>query len=218
MALQDDSSKNIGTQKEKSQMVCYTASGESLEKIDKVSKMAAVKASASLSKLMKNPVGLEMSPAAVVKDHELPNGMKPDDLMVGITAPLSGGLKGMSLLLYRKEPALLLCDMLLQRKPNETNSFLEIEISALTEVANIIVGNYLTQFSKPLNLSAVMHHVPSFKCDTYAKMVEHVTEDVGKTIDDGIWLEIIIAMQQHRIKGYLMFMLDLDAMNKVFSK
>lgn len=189
-----------------------------LSRIDKVSKLAAVKASASLSKLVQNPVGLEMTPAVLVKAQDLPLGSNPNDLVVGITAPLSGGLKGLSLMLYPKESALLLCDILLKRNPNETQSFLELEISALTEVANIIVGNFLTPFAPPFNLSTVMHHVPSFKCDSYSNMLEYVAASVDKSVDNGLWLEIVITMQQHRVKGYLMFMLGMAEIKEIISK
>jgi chemotaxis protein CheC len=189
-----------------------------LDKINEASKMAAVKASAALSKLIDQPVGVAISPAQTLAVTSTTTYTNAEDQVVGIIAPLSGDLKGISMMVFPKSGACILCDILLHREENETQSFQEMEISALTEVANIVIGNFLGPFASPLNLESVMHHVPHFRADNYQNMIDYITASAQLTIDNQLMVEIVITMQHLKIKGHLILMMGLQEMQQSMDK
>lgn len=189
-----------------------------LDRINEVSKIAAVRASASLSKLIQQPVGVAISPAITLEANGLPLHDDPNGQVVGITVPLSGDLQGLSVMFFSKASALALCDILLQRKERESQQFGDMEISALTEVANIVIGNFLGPFAHPFQMDTLMHHVPKFKSDTYLNMVEHIHHSLGDNIKEKLLVEILITLQHLKVKGFLIFMLGMQELQNVLEQ
>lgn len=189
-----------------------------LKKLDEISKMAAVKASAALSKLIQQPVGLDIAPAMTLHSEEPPIFMKQDDKVVAITAAISGNIEGLSLFFFSKEAALLLCDMLLQKTAGTTVDFSSTEISALNEVANIVIGNFLAPFAYPLKLDAVLHHAPKFKCDSYSGIMEHINQSINRATQDTLFIEIVISLQHIKLKSFLVFVMGIEQMKSILGE
>ncbi len=189
-----------------------------LEKLNEISKIAAIKASSSLSKLIQQPVGVAIAPAATLSPDETPIVTSPSDDIAGIIAPLSGDLKGVAILFFPKDPAYLLCDVLLHKREGETKSFSEMEISALTEVANIVIGNFLGPFASPLKLNSVFHHMPKFKFESYQTIIDQEMEKLRLNMDSQMMVEIIISLHSLKLKGFLMFMIEAQEMQKVLER
>ena len=189
-----------------------------LEKIDEVTKVAAIQASAALSKLINLPVGVDISPANTMRLEDLHPFMNPEEEVIGITAKLSGNLTGMSLLFFPRETALKFCDLLLKNKEKTSVSFSELEISALTEVANIVIGNFLWPFAFPLKLESVIHHAPEFMMDNYKNMIHHFAVTLNMHIHERMMVEIGITLQHFQLKGYLVFMFGMKEMKKALEQ
>lgn len=191
---------------------------KSLDKLNEVSKVAAIKASSSLSKLIQQPVGVAISPGVTLNSDETPTITNTHDKIAGIIAPLSGDLQGVSIMFIPKEPAFLLCDLLLHKKDGETQSFSELEISALTEVANIVIGNFLGPFASPLKLDSLYHHVPNFKYESYQTIIDQVMKKLKMRVDSKLLIEIVISMHTLKLKGFLVFMIEANEMQKAFNQ
>lgn len=189
-----------------------------LDRINEASKMAAVKASSALSKLIQQPVGVAISPAITLQGEGLPLHDGAEEKMVGITVPLSGDLQGLSLMFFTQGSALALCDILLKRDEHETKKFDEMEISALTEVANIVIGNFLGPFAHPFQLDKLMHHIPKFNCDTYQDLLTRIHSSLNEKIQERLLVEILITLQHLKVRSFLIFLLGLEEIQNVLEK
>ncbi len=81
-----------------------------------------------------------------------------------------GDLTGRSLLIFEKDCALRLADLLLNRTPGLTKVFAELEQSAVKETANILTGAYLNGLSDLLGLMLIPS-VPSLAIDVCAAIL-----------------------------------------------
>jgi chemotaxis protein CheC len=81
-----------------------------------------------------------------------------------------GDLTGRSLMLFEKDCALNLADMLLSRARGATKVFGELEQSAIKETANILTGAYLSGLSDLLGLMLIQS-VPSLAVDLCAAIL-----------------------------------------------
>ncbi len=188
---------------------------DTLLKLVEVSKVAALKASSSLSKLINQPVDVDILPAKILSHDSNPLYTKEDDMVVGINILLSGELQGTAILFFSKTADLRLCDVLLKRKEGESKIFTETEMSALTEIANIVIGNFMGSFAHPLKLNSVLHHVPDFRFDSYNHLIEKVVLDMNLKVNDKFLVEIIIAFQNLKIRGFLVFFFGMEEMKNV---
>lgn len=189
-----------------------------LEKLDEISRMAAVKASAALSKTIQYPVGVDVSPAVELEKNELPKWMAGDDSLVAMTVPITGDLNGVAVMTFAPDVAMALCDLIYQKKIGDTKTFSEMEQSALTELANIVIGNFLELFAYPLQLDSVMHRAPSFKCDKYVNIKEHIELAMKNNINQGAMIELVINLNHTKIKGFFIIVLGTSEVNQAISQ
>ena len=99
---------------------------------------AAQNASKSLSKLTGERVSVEVSKAAIAKVTRVFPGIEAESRVVGIYLPVTGKIKGASLLIFPEKIAYTLCDVLVRREVGMTHQFTMLDESALKEVGNII--------------------------------------------------------------------------------
>ena len=85
-------------------------------KLVRMTNEAAKNASESLSKLSDEKVSVEVSKAEITKVHGKFPDIKPESIVAGIYLPITGDVKGASLLIFPEKVAYTLSDVLVRRK------------------------------------------------------------------------------------------------------
>jgi flagellar motor switch protein FliM len=187
--------------------------------LNEISKVAAIKATSALSIMLEFPIGVDIIPVETKTLNQIKTLMKPKERVVGLSVPILGSLSGTCLLIYPENSALAICDAMFHRKDGETKSFAEMEVSALTEAANIVIGNFLTSFAMPLQIESLMHRNANFDNIEFYNFMEEVSEAITANLRDGIVVEIAFHFQHVKIHGIAIFLFDkkevFDAINKV---
>ncbi len=182
-------------------------------KMQEINKKAAMKASEALSKLIDRPVNVTIPGAEVKKVQELSPVIDSEDIVAGIHMSVTGDLTGAALLIFPKETAFTLCDLLVKRKPGTTRKLSKLDKSALKEVGNILSGNYLAVMSNTLKIKLI-EHVPDFSFDMFGAIVSQIISKFAQEAEKTLIIEIEFAFKPIKIKGYLflLFMMkDIDA-------
>ncbi|TAK74124.1 MAG: hypothetical protein EPO11_07370 [Gammaproteobacteria bacterium] len=131
---------------------------------NEICKVSTMKATAALSKFLHIPLEIEMKLDKISLSEGIDFFEDSDEMTVSLFLPITGRLSGFSFLFYPKPFALTICDILFNRAPGNTRELTELEISALSETANIALGNFLTTFSQSLQTDLLIHHVAVFNC------------------------------------------------------
>lgn len=164
-----------------------------------------MKATTALSKFLKIPVGLDMKLVEISDFEDINLIDDGQNKMVSIFLPITGALSGASFFLYSPQSALSLCDVLFHRKEGSSKNIVEPEISALSEVANIVIGNFLTTFAQSLQVDMLMHRSPVFDWApfdvTLKKRLPALTEKMRQAV-----LSISFGFQHVNIQGYVIIM------------
>lgn len=188
------------------------------KKLDDINKIAAIKASSSLSKMIRQPVGVDISKADFLRNNGVHQLMENNECVAALLVRISGDLKGMAFLCFPSSNALVFSDYLLHKEEGTSVDFREPEISALAEVANIVIGNFLGLFSHPLKLDSVMHHAPEFKLDNFGTLIQYVENEIKHKVNDKIMIEIIISLHHFELRGYLVFMIGYEEMKRALEQ
>ncbi len=167
--------------------------------------------------MMQRPVGIE--PINIeycdIEDLQLLPGC--DDISVSTFIPLKGSIFGASLLIYSQESALSICDLLLHRVAGSTKTFGELEKSALLEVANICIGNYLTAFSESLQIHLVTHQVAIFDEALLNQLNNHVIVHFSNSSHKAT-VKMSLNFHLCQSKGVLIFLFSKNAVNSSILK
>ena len=150
-----------------------------LDALKETTSIGAGNAATALSKLAKRTITMtvpraNLSPLSVVRTSV------PKDKNGSVLVRLSilGPLPGTILIGFDHASALILADLLLERKAGQTTQLGEFEVSALQEAANILSGSYLTALSTFLDVS-MRNSVPFLAIDEDGHVVTGIFEELG---------------------------------------
>jgi chemotaxis protein CheC len=142
-----------------------------LDALGEVANVGAGHAATALSQLTNRRIMINVPDVRVTPIEEAAAAVGPaNGVVAAILMHVLGDLTGRSLLLFEKDCALRLADMLLNREPGETKVFGELEQSSIKETANILTGAYLNGLSDMLGLMLIPS-VPSLAIDLCAAIL-----------------------------------------------
>jgi len=142
-----------------------------LDALKEVANVGAGHAATALSQLTSRRVMIEVPSVQIRPIEEAAVAVTDGNgVVAAILMHVLGDLTGRTLMLFDKDCALRLTDMLLAREPGTTKVFGELEQSSLKETANILTGAYLNGLSDMLGLMLIPS-VPSLAIDLCAAVL-----------------------------------------------
>ena len=160
-----------------------------LDILREVANIGAGHAATALSQLTGRRIMIEVPNVQVCPVEEAPDAIKDaDSVVAAILMHMLGDLTGRSLLLFSREGALILVDMLFDKEPGSTKIFSDLEQSSLKETANIITGAYLNALSDFLGMM-LLPSVPSLAVDLCAAVLSTTYLNFGQDRDSVIILD-----------------------------
>ncbi|NIR46106.1 MAG: chemotaxis protein CheC [Gemmatimonadetes bacterium] len=136
-----------------------------LDALKEVANVGAGHAATALSQLTNRRVMIDVPEVAVCPIEEAANAVgNGNSVVAAVLMHVLGDLTGRSLLLFEKECAMRLAQMLLDREESASRVFGELEQSSIKETANILTGAYLNGLSDLLGLMLIPS-VPSLAVD-----------------------------------------------------
>jgi len=188
-----------------------------MPKKDLLSKMineAAEKASLALLKLSGERVSVDFAKVTVGKIQAAFSHIDPELIVAGIYLPITGDVKGASILVFPKKIAYILCDELNGRKIGTTRQLSELDKSALKEVGNILCGNLLTVLSNTLKIK-IVENVPEFSFDMFGAVVDQIVVQFVQKTEDVLLVEITFGFEHVEIKGHLLLLFGVEEMKLI---
>jgi chemotaxis protein CheC len=142
-----------------------------LDALKEVANIGAGHAATALSQLTNRRIMIDVPQVQICPIEEAASAVgNGSGVVAAVLMHVLGDLTGRSLLIFRKDCALQLSDMLLNREPGTTKMFAELEQSSLKETANILTGAYLSGLSDMLGLMLIPS-VPSLAIDLCAAIL-----------------------------------------------
>ncbi|MBE3086566.1 MAG: chemotaxis protein CheC [Bacteroidetes bacterium] len=184
------------------------------QKLARMTNEAARSASRALAKLSGEKVAVVVSKTEITKIQGRFPDIEPETIVAGIYLPITGDVKGASLLIFPEKTAYTLCDVLVKRKPGTTRKLTELDKSALKEVGNIVCGSFLTVFSNTLK-AKLIGDVPSLSLDMFGAVVDVIVTGFAKKVEDVLVIEVRFVFEKADIKGYIALIFEFEQMKAI---
>jgi chemotaxis protein CheC len=127
-----------------------------LDVLQLIGNSGALKATASLSALAGTPIENSYAHVRIVPIEDVPNLVgDPEDVIVGVNFQIMGDLSGCFICIFPLADACELIGVLTGTSVDPTLELGEMEMSAISEVGNILTSSYLTALEKLTSLLAV---------------------------------------------------------------
>ncbi len=184
--------------------------------LTEICKVSAMKATTSLSKLLNTPCGVNFKPVEIVSSQAMHLASMTYPQTVSLSSIIkSHALQGYAFLLISQASSLAICDYLLHKPQGDTKKLNELEQSALIELANIVIGNYLMTFVQSLLTESLLHLPASYQLESADKIQQSIREAVANQFDSKNTTKISFGYQANNFSGSAVFIFDAERMNNI---
>ncbi|MDY6787915.1 MAG: chemotaxis protein CheC [candidate division WOR-3 bacterium] len=188
-----------------------------LDGIKEISNIGGGHAATVLSQLINRKVMVSVPKVHLVSSEDIPRMIDSnDDIVTGVLLKFLGDLTGRTLLVFPRDQSMLLVDMIMGREEGATTILTDIEQSAIKEVANIVIGSYLTSLSDFLNM-LILPSIPNLVIDVASAVLTSAYLDFSKDKDIvfAVETEFVFPDDQETLNGFLFLLPDPVSLKKL---
>lgn len=195
---------------------------ENLDVLREIGNIGAGNAVTSLAAMLGREIDMSVPVAQIVDFNEISNLLNgPETFVAGVLVDMVGDLNGYILLVLEITNAYELVSMVLgdDRTPPEnisTADFGEMEMSALTEISNILIGSYLSSLCTLTNLS-IQPTVPSVAMDMLGAIMSIVAIQYGQIGDSVLLLSTKFSDMDKEMAGNFFLVPDYESYKRLMS-
>lgn len=185
--------------------------------LKEIGNIGAGNATTALAKMMNMKIDMNVPRVELVPFTNLPDIFgSPEEVLAGILVQLDGDIKGMMMFLVKEESAHNLVDSLMGGMVQSANGeFSEMELSALSEIGNIIIGAYLSAMSNLTNLK-IASSVPYISIDMAGALLSVPAIEFGKLGDKVLLIETQFG-ELDFVNGYFLMVPELESYDVILS-
>lgn len=182
-------------------------SPEKLDVLREVGNIGAGNAVTALASLLGRKIDMSVPDAHVVEFNEIANILNgPETLVAGMLVDMTGDLSGYILLILDISNAYEMVSLALNAtRPTPGNltgaDFDEMDVSVLTEVANILVGSYLSSIAAMTGLK-VIPSVPQIAMDMLGAIISIAAVEYGQIGDSVLFLQTKFSDEDKEMSGH----------------
>ena len=196
----------------------YRLTPMQLDALKEVGNMGASTAATALNRMTGRRVELTVPNIDIVPLEELPTFFGGEnELVTGVFLHMFGKMPGSVMLVYQRQDALRLVDLIMGKKDGSTKALADMDLSAFLETGNIMVGNYLTAIG---NFFAVRFtpSPPNIIFNVAGVMVDFIQMSLDQKVTHAIVLSTDFGMTGKKIKGEFVFLVGVRSLEEMLRR
>jgi len=175
------------------------------EKINQINATASQRCATALSKLLNTKVEVIFSQPLITDIKKISLAVDSQKIGTGIYLPISGDVSGSALLLFSKETAAHLCDVMIKKEPQSTRELSSFDKEMLKEAGNILLGNYLAVLSNSLRVEFI-EGMPKLSFGMFGAILQEIVTNIAKSAEEAMMVRLEFILPSLRIRGYLLLL------------
>ncbi|MCR5107867.1 MAG: chemotaxis protein CheC [Lachnospiraceae bacterium] len=184
--------------------------------LKEIGNIGAGNATTALAQLLNTKVDMKVPKVELLEFSEVGEAMGGEEqIMAGIYQVVDGDIHGSIMFLLEEKSARTLISMLMGTPEHDSESFTEMEISALKEIGNIITGSYLSSLSTLTNLK-IFPSIPDISIDMAGAIMSVPAIEFGELGDRILLIETAFS-DDLKLNGFFILVPDLDSYDKILS-
>ena len=185
--------------------------------LKEIGNIGAGNATSALAKMMNMKIDMNVPRVDLVPFTNLPDIFgSPEEVLAGILVQLDGDIKGMMMFLVKEKSAHNLVNSLMGGMIQSSgDGFSDMELSALGEIGNIIIGAYLSAMSNLTSLK-ISSSVPYISIDMAGALLSVPAIEFGKLGDKVLLIETQFG-ELDFVNGYFLMVPELESYDAILS-
>lgn len=192
-----------------------------LDVFKEIGNIGAGNAASALAKMLNRKIVMTVPDSSFVPFNSIVNVLEgPETLVAGVLIDVSGDLNGYIMLVLDMKDAMAIVAQALGDAPRDTTKasfkMTDLESDTLHEIANIIVGSFLSAISSFTGLS-VKPSVPQMSVDMLGAIISVATIEYGRIGDSVLFLKTQFNDPDDEIQGHFFLIPDYESYKKLVS-
>ena len=184
--------------------------------LKEIGNIGAGNATTAISTMLNLRIDMSVPKVELLTFQELGSAICPEDeTIIGIYLEVQGDIDGSMMFLLKPDSAHFLVNKLLGREGEQKQVFVEMELSAIKEIGNIIAGSYLNALSSMTGLT-IAPTIPYLAIDMAAAILSVPAIQFGKYGDNALMIETEFG-DDVMINGYFILLPELESYDKILS-
>lgn len=185
--------------------------------LKEIGNIGAGNATTALAKMINMKIDMNVPRVDLVPFTNLPDIFgSPEEVLAGILVQLDGDIKGMMMFLVKEKSAHNLVNSLMGGMIQSSgDGFSDMELSALGEIGNIIIGAYLSAMSNLTSLK-ISSSVPYISIDMAGALLSVPAIEFGKLGDKVLLIETQFG-ELDFVNGYFLMVPELESYDAILS-
>jgi len=193
-------------------------SKEQIDALTEVGTIGAGHAANALSQLTSRKVMISVPEVKATPLNKIMELAGPSEILsAAVYMKLIGDTQGRSLIIFPKQSAFNIVDILMKRPKGQTKFLSEIDCSALKEVGNILTGSFLTALANFLNVS-LMLSTPLLAYDMVGAILDTLAVEFGIDADYLFCIQTKFIDPSLDIEGNFIMVFDRKSLDIIIDK
>ncbi|MCL2773757.1 MAG: chemotaxis protein CheC [Oscillospiraceae bacterium] len=173
-------------------------------------------AASSLSMMLNTRVDMNVPTVKILDIEELAETLGgPEKQVVGILFTLHEDFEGMMMFITEKQFAHLVLNVLMGKNFDKFEDLGEMDISAIKEVGNIMVGAYIGAIAQMTNMKIALSP-PSIAIDMVGALLNVPAVEIEKYGDKALFIQDGFINGNNQVTSYLLLIPEVGYLKKIF--
>lgn len=160
-----------------------------IDVLKEIGNIGAGNAATSLSQMLSKRIDMHVPEVSILKyDDAIESIGGAENVVVGILVSFNGDIEGVILFLLKKEFVHLILNSLMGTDLCSFEEISEMELSALSEIGNIMVSSYVNSIATLANMTIDIT-VPSLNIDMAGALLDAVAAEFAEVADKVIFIK-----------------------------
>lgn len=188
-----------------------------LDVLKEVGNIGAGHAATALSKMLDKPVDMNIPLVNVLHFEEITESLGgSEEVVIAIFLRVDGDAPGNMFFILSQQSAKKLVSQMAGIESESEEAFSEMELSALQEIGNILVGSYLSSLADFTQLN-LYPTVPSLAIDMSGAILSYGLIQFGEMGEHALLIDTKFLEGNHEVEGHFFFIPDPDSFRKIFT-
>lgn len=177
-----------------------------IDVLKEIGNIGAGNAVTSLSQMLSKRIDMNVPEVSLLNYDDIIESIGgAENVVVGILVSFEGEIDGIILFLLKKEFVHLILNSLLGTELHSFEEISEMEMSALSEIGNIMVSSYVSSISSLTNMKIDIT-VPSLNIDMSGALLDTVTAEFSEAADKVIFIKEKYFCQDETVYSHMLLL------------
>ncbi|QSX07339.1 chemotaxis protein CheC [Sedimentibacter sp. zth1] len=183
--------------------------------LKEIGNIGAGNAATSLSQMLMKKVDMEVPEVKLLKFNEAVDLMGgPENIVLGILIRMSIDLNGMVMFLLKRDFVCMVVNSLLGTNIDKFEEIGEMEISALSEIGNIMIASYINSIAGLTGLTIDIS-VPALTIDMAGAILSVPAIEFANVSDKVVFIQEKFYADEDTVDSHIIMIPDVDSLNKL---